>query len=175
MLWHHIIILTSFYYHQQLFYDCFKTDHNHNENMFSLTNVFPHYFVLFPSLYIKISFRQMGSSLALQLTDIKQCPPLQNVVFFLVLFHYSHIMKAASVTQSSVVCKHWCHIRTSHSVYSHDEKPMSICLNLLTPGVWYCNEAGWRDAQRDRVTEWEEGQETREEETEQGRTREVNT
>lgn len=98
--------------------------------------------------------RQIWSSSAMKLINIQQCTQsVHKIVFFLVLFHYSHIMKAASVAQSSEAYEH-CHIRTNNMVYSHDEKLIFLCLsgwvNLLTPGVWYSTVMNQDEAQRDR-------------------------
>lgn len=141
----------------------FKTDHNHMKICAALLMYFP--------INLSFSCPCISESPSGKWEVVKRCSWLTSnnarrcrmLFSFLVLFHYSHIMKAASVTQRSVVCEHWCHIRTNHSVYSHDEK--LICLS-----VWTC----WPRVS-DTVMKWDEempGETDRV--TERGRTTEVN-
>lgn len=126
----------------------------------TLLKVFPHYFVLLLVLVYQNHLWANGKQFAAAVDWHSAMSTILACCFlFSTISLNSHNMKAASVSQSSAAHEPWCHGETNHRVYSPDEKPIHLCLhvwvNSLTPGVWCGNKVGWRDAQRDRGSQWE--------------------
>lgn len=141
-----------------------KMGHNHTEMCPTSLWVFLPITLSF-SFYIKITFRQMESSLLPWPTDIQLRQPLQGVFVFFVFLSWRFIIRpccGGSVSSHLCFSTVWTPGATwgQTTVDSFDETLILLCLPIsLTLGVWHDIKRGKempRETEGD--TDWKEGQ-----------------